>query len=212
MPDYEQTAQATEEMSLLTQALSEGEVYTTTFLQGIDELAVLAILKTRYSKDTFRYLMSCWSENEFGKDKRWCGNCSKCARIYAYLTAVGVNPMKEAGFKDDMFDISKKHLFNVFGQKATGTGWDAFGLNTNEQALAFYLSYLRGYRQGLLKEFQALPIFLETKNKIHHLLMEYFSLHNEQVTPPQWKKKIDRIIKSALHDFRLEVFNLVKGG
>lgn len=108
-----------------------------------------------------------------------------------------------------MFDVSKKHLFNVFGQKATGTGWDAFGLNTNEQSLAFYLSYLRGNKYGLLKEFRQSPLFFETKNKVHHLLKEYFSLHNEQVTPPQWKKKIDSIIKSALHDFRTEVFRLV---
>ncbi|OGG21380.1 hypothetical protein A3D03_05670 [Candidatus Gottesmanbacteria bacterium RIFCSPHIGHO2_02_FULL_40_13] len=209
LPDYEQTAQATEEMSLLTQALSEGEVYTTTFLQGIDEIAVLAILKTRYPKDTFRFLMSCWSETDFGKNKRWCGHCSKCARIYVYLTAIGVNPRKEAGFEDDMFDASKKHLFNVFGQKATGTGWDAFGLNTNEQSLAFYLSCLRGYKHGLLKEFKKSPLFLETRKKIHHLLKEYFSLHSEQVTPPQWKKKIDNIIRSTLQDFRTEIFRLV---
>jgi hypothetical protein len=84
VPDYEQSSQAVEELSILTQSLSEGEVYTTTFLQGLNELGIVAILQHRYAESTFPYLMSCWAENEHARDKRWCGACSKCARMYVY--------------------------------------------------------------------------------------------------------------------------------
>lgn len=210
LPDYEQSAQATEEMSLLTQSLSEGEVYTTTFLQGIDELAIIAVLKEKYSDNTFKFLMSCWSENEDGRNKRWCGNCSKCARIYCYLVAAGVSPQKETGFRDNMFAQGKEHLFNVFGHLATGTGWDAFGLNTSEQALAFYLSYCQGSRDYLVTKFRNSPLFAETQSNIGKLINEYFTLHQESITPPQWKRKVDHLLSSTLKIIRRKMIDKVK--
>ena len=208
IPDYEQSGQATEELSILTQALSEGEVYTTTFSQGLHELAIIGILKQKYFDKTFRYLMSCWSENEDGKNKRWCGNCSKCARIYVYMTAHGVRPQEDAGFEDNMFLPEKEPLFNVFGKNASGTGWDAFGLNTDEQALAFYLTYLRGNRDPLVQKFAQTEIFLNTKKRYDELMDEYLTLHKEYITPPQWKRKINRIFNQALLKVRKEIIRL----
>ncbi|MDZ7586152.1 MAG: hypothetical protein U0946_00215 [Patescibacteria group bacterium] len=207
LPDYEQSAQATEEMSLVTQALSEGEVYTTTFLQGLNELGIIGILKDRYNGQTFKYLMSCWSETDFGKHKRWCGECSKCARIYVYLMANGINPIKEAGFEDDMLQSSKAHLYNVFGQRASGTGWDAFALNIDEQNLAFYLAFKRGFRVEIIDKFITLSVFKEVEQRLEELVEEYFGLHNEHLTPPQWKKKIDRIFNESLNRIKKELLN-----
>lgn len=208
MTDYEQSGQATEEISLLTQSLTEGEVYTTTFLQGVHEIAILAILKHRYFQYSFEYLMSCWSEIEAGKNKRWCGNCSKCARIYIYLCANGVDPVAEAGFSDNMLNSSKRHLFNVFGNTATGTGWDAFGVNVDEQALAFYLAYKRGIQAPLITEFVESGLFERTKKRFFDLMKEYYHLHPENITPPQWKTKIDTILRSELTAIRKELFRL----
>lgn len=210
VPDYEQSNQATEELSILTQSLSEGEVYTTAFLQGLHELAILAILKNRYFKNTFKFLMSCWSETNAGKNKRWCGSCSKCARIYLYLTANGINPITQAGFKDNMLQLKNKNLYNVFGQTASGTGWDAFGLNFSEQALAFYLTYLRNAKDPLVKEFIKSPSFQYAKSNFKNLINEYYSLHPETITPPQWKSKIDKIFKTSLKNARKEINSLIK--
>ena len=207
-PDYEQSAQATEEISLLMQALSEGEVYTSTFLQGLEEIAIISILKNRYYKDTFKYLMSCWAEVEEAKNKRWCGNCSKCARIYAYLAAMGINPKNEAGFKDNMFEASKVMLFNVFEHKASGTGWDAFGLNRDEQSLAFYICYLRGVREPLIVKFSKTPLFKEVRRNYKAMVEEFFSLHEESTTPPQWKARLAKILKTSLNEVRRELLSL----
>jgi hypothetical protein len=208
IPDYEQSAQATEELSLLTQSLSEGEFYTTSFVQGINELTIIAILKQKYFATTFKYLMSCWAETEAAKDKRWCAHCSKCARLYVYMTANGIDPQREAGFEDNMFTDDKAELFNVFGSHATGTGWDAFGLNTDEQALAFYLTYLRGNRDPLVVRFSKSPLFAATKKRFNQLMKEYYYLHEEKVTPLQWRNKIHKIYKSALTDLRKEIRSL----
>jgi len=205
VPEFEQNYQATEEISLLTQALSEGEVYTSTFLQGLNDLAIVAILRDRYYNDTFKYLMSCWE----GEDrKRWCGNCSKCARLYLYISAMGVNPIKEAGFVDNMFLPEKSHLYNVFGRKASGSGWDSFGLNKEEQMLAFYICWLRGVDEPLVNEFAQSELFEETKNNFRDMVDEYFYLHEETTTPPQWKKKIDKIFNHSLRNVRKELRTL----
>lgn len=211
-PDWEQSALAIEELSLLTQSLSEGEVYTSTFLQGLNDLGIIGILKHRYYKDTFEYLMSCWSEEQFpeSKSKRWCGACTKCARLYIYLAANGIDPIKETGFEDNMLTKNKTHLFNVFGKKASGTGWDAFGLNTDEQALAFYIAFARGNRDPLVKQFSKSELYRETKQHFYELLHEYYGLHAEQTTPPQWKKKIHAIFTQSLIELRKELIQLHK--
>lgn len=209
-PDYDQSAQSVEELSIVTQSLSEGEVYTTTFLQGLNDLAIIAILKQKYFNNTFRFLMSCWAETESAKDKRWCADCSKCARIYVYLTANGIDPIKDAGFEDNMLVAEKAHLFNVFGAHATGTGWDAFGLNTEEQALAFYLTYLRGNRDPLVVKFAHSEMFNDTKMRFKNLLNEYYQLHPEQSMPPQWRRRINKIFNDSLKDSRLEIEKIVR--
>lgn len=211
-PDWEQSSPAIEELSLLTQSLSEGEVYTTSFLQGLNDLGIVGILKDRYYNNTFKYLMSCWSEKEFkgAKSKRWCGVCTKCARLYIYLVANGIDPIKEAGFEDNMLVENKINLFNVFGKKASGTGWDAFGLNTDEQALAFYIAFLRGNRDSLVKQFSKSKLYRETKQHFHELLNEYYGLHPEQTTPPQWKKKIHKIFEQSLTKLQKELISLHK--
>lgn len=207
VPDYEQSSQATEELSILTQALSEGEVYTTTFLQGLYEIAIVSILKDRYPK-ILKYLMSCWAENDSARDKRWCANCSKCARIYIFLVANGIDPIKDVGYKDNMLLKKFEKFYNVFGKLAVGTGFDSFGVNRDEQLIAFYLAYLRGNRGPLVLKFSKSPQFKEAESRFDDLVSKYFSLHKEFITPPQWKKKIDRIFESSLKKTRKEIKNL----
>lgn len=207
-PDYEQTSQATEALSMITQALSEGEVYTTNFLNGLNDLGIIAILKDRYAKKTFPYLMSCWAETPAAKNKRWCGECSKCARLYIYLLACGVDPVKEAGFVDNMLTSEKAPLYNVFGNKASGTGWDAFGLNVDEQSLAFYLAYLRGNRDRLTLRFYRSENRIMVEERYEELVEEYFGVHNEEIMPKKFEAKIRRIYDESLARARREIGKL----
>jgi len=194
IPDYEQSSGATQELSLLTESLTNNSFKTSTLLQGLHDLGIVAILKEGFYKETIPYLMSCWDSTQHS---RWCQCCSKCARMYLFLSANGIDP-KEAGFTENMFTEEKKGLFNVFGSHASGTGWDAMGLSTNEQALAFYLCTRRGHTDPLIKDFMLQPLYSYVKKNTDSLIEEYFSLHNEIITPSQWKKQVDRLYTSYL--------------
>lgn len=207
IPDYEQSGQATEELSLLIQALSEGEVYVSSFLQGLDEIAIIAILKQNFPQ-AFKYLMSCWAESQAAKNKRWCASCSKCARIFLYLSANGIDPLKQAGFKDNLFQLKFEKLFNVFENPVVGTGFDAFGTNRDEQLFAFYLTFLKGNRQPLIKKFADSYLKIEAQNRFNQLLDKYFKLKPEFLTPPQWKSKIDKFFSQNLNQIYTQAFRL----
>lgn len=206
MPDYEQSQEATQELSLLTQALSRGKVFTTTFLQGLYEVAIIGLLKNNY-RDLIKYLMSCWGEEEPAKEKRWCAACSKCARIYLFLVANGFNP-KEAGFQDNMLLSQFEHLFNVFNSRMTGSGYDTFITNRDEQLFAFYLAYLRGKKDPLVQKFAKAKEKKEAEKRFPELFEKYFSLHPESITPLQWKSQIDLIFTSTLQKFQKEIKSL----
>lgn len=205
VPEYEQAYQATEEMSLLTQAMSEGELYTSTFLQGLNDLAIVAVLKENYAKETFPYLMSCWDGSE---EKRWCGKCTKCARLYLYLSAMGVNPIEEAGFEDDMFSEDKIDLYNAFGEKASGLGWDSFGLNKEEQELSFYICAKLGYKSPLVEIFKNSEAFARVEENLTTMVDEYLGLHEEHTSPLIWRTQINEIYNKALKKVRDRVFSL----
>ena len=207
LPDFEQSAQATEELSLLSQSLSEGEVYVTTFLQGLNDLGIVGILRERYGLQPFKYLMSCWAETQAAENKRWCAECSKCARLYIYMLANGIDPQKEGGFQDDMLALEKKGLYNVFDQNASGTGWDAFGLNLEEQSLAFLMAIERGHQGPLLDLFKQTENYQQAMDHFEELVDEYYGLHDESTSPPQWKKKIDKMYAKTLKDLRYEILD-----
>jgi hypothetical protein len=207
MPTYEESDQAVEEISLVTQSLSEGEVSVISFLMGISNLGIMAVLKDRYYEGTFKYLMSCWAENKYAKDNRWCCHCTKCARTYMYLLSQGIDP-KVAGFRENMLKAEKMDLYNVFGKRASGTGWDAFGLNTEEQALAFYIAILRGFKAPLLSEFKRTPLFEEVKKDFKHLIEDYYSLHPERIIVGRWKPAINKILKESLEKSKEEILAL----
>lgn len=206
-PDFEQSGDATEELSLLSQSLSEGEVYVTTFLQGLNDLGIIGILRERYGLQSYKYLMSCWAETKAAEHKRWCAECSKCARLYIYMLALGIDPIKDAGFQDDMLQLEKKGLYNVFDTKASGTGWDAFGLNLQEQSLAFLIAIERGAKGPLLDLFKKSPNYTLAIDHFEELVDEYIGLHHETISPPQWKKKLDKIYKDTLKNLRYEVLD-----
>ncbi|MFA4827401.1 MAG: hypothetical protein WC596_04105 [Candidatus Shapirobacteria bacterium] len=197
VPDYEQSTQAVDEISLLTQSLSNGNVFTTSFLQGLDEITIISILAEEFSKNTFKNLMSCGSAHECA-ESRWCGKCSKCARLYLYLSANGINPLKEVGFGENMFKTSKQGLYNVFGQTAAGSLFDAFGLNTEEQAFAFYLCYLRGIKDPLVNKFTKTKYFKDVENRFDYFLNEYYRQHEERVTPSVCKQALSKLCEGIL--------------
>jgi hypothetical protein len=57
-------------------------------------------------------------------------------------------------------------------------------------------------------QFKKSPLFEYVKSKFHSLVSEYFGLHPEQTTPPQWKKKIHSLFKNSLSVVQKELSQL----
>jgi hypothetical protein len=207
MPQYEQSWQATEAMSAMTQTLSGGTVFTTSFLEGIYESGVIALLKARYH-NSLKYLMSCWAETKAAKFKRWCGICAKCARIYLYLLANNVDP-KFVGFKDNMLTADKADLFEIFHADDDMGG--ALATDKEEQLLAFYILCLQGRQDALVKRFKKSAHYNYVKKNFKGLVTRYYTLHNEIVTPTAWRKKLHAIINGVLTKRVNELYRLQKG-
>lgn len=204
--DFEQSSQATEEMSHLTQNL--GGTKCTNFLMGLHDLGIFSVLKNYYRKN-LKYLMSCWAETSDAKNNRWCENCSKCARTFLFLSASGIDPIKETGFKSNLFEKKYEGLFNLFGEMKTAKfTFESTGTSRNEQLLAFYLCYLRKNKSPLVEKFTKSPLFKEAKSRFPELLKEYYSLHEISDTPQELKNKIDKIFNSALKKSLTEIRNL----
>jgi hypothetical protein len=204
---YEQSAEATEELSILTESLTEGEVYVSTFLQPLYDSGIITMLKRKYRTNTFEYLMSCWAENKNAQNKRWCATCSKCARLYLLMTAAGIDPMHEAGFEDNMFVTSKRGLYNVFTTDSQ-EGGDQYGLNTNEQALAFYICWLSGNRSPLVQEYRTTTYFADVQENFEKYLNKYYCVQEDINIPPQWKKRLLTLYERELKAERKELMKL----
>ncbi len=206
MPQYEQSWQATEAMSAVTQTLSGGTVFTTSFLEGIYESGVIALLKARYHS-SLKYLMSCWAETKAAKFNRWCGVCAKCARMYLYLLANDVDPAF-VGFKTNMLAKNKADLFEIFHSPKDMGG--ALATDREEQLLAFYILCLKGCEEPLVQRFKKSPHFNFVQKNFKSLVARYYSLHAEAITPAPWRGKLHAIINGVLKKRVSELYKLQK--
>lgn len=208
MFDYEQSHHATAELSTITKNLTNGNVNCTNLLEGLYEIAITGILKQQYPQ-SLKYLMSCWAENSKAKECRWCEHCSKCARIYIFLTANGIEP-KDVGFKNSMLTEKKENLFSIFETKSQTKSitYDSLGINREEQLLAFYLTALRENQSPLIKKFKKSALFPEIKKRAKSLLKKYYSLHPENMSPKKLRPHLNKILSSALKKSLTELNSL----
>ncbi len=165
-------------------------------IEPIHEIAIMKILHHRYPEYA-KYQMSCFSEEPTAKNRRWCGLCSKCARIYIYLLAVGVNPEK-VGFKEDMLTEKKKYLYALFGTNNKGAGvYDQSGLGRDEQLLGFYLAYKHGAKGKLMDIFKR-DYFFEAKKREKELRQKFFGIHTTNSLSYDLKRRVLRIYQEEL--------------
>ncbi len=144
-----------------------------------------------------RYQMSCWSETRQAKKKRWCGHCSKCARIYIFFLALGLDP-KTVDFKDEMLSSKNRRYYSIFDKADGGLdGYDATRLGRDEQILAFYLAYKRGLRGGIMNDFIRERL-TEAGRRERELRHTFFSLYPANTVPEELKPQVLSIFKREL--------------
>jgi len=175
-------------------------------IEPLYEIAIMKILHYRYS-EIGKYQMSCFAEEEPARTKRWCGVCSKCARIYIFLRALGISP-RRVGFNQEMLSERKHHLYSLFqdgnGEVKDST-YDQSGLGRDEQLLAFYLAFKKGVKGALISEFQK-KYLREARKREKELREKYFGTHTINTIPSELKGHLLRIYKEELQDLGGRVF------
>ncbi len=155
-------------------------------VEPIHEIFITFILHRRYP-EIGRFQMSCFSETEEAKKKRWCGVCEKCARMYIFLKALNISP-ERVGFYNNMLTKNKEKYYVIFNNKVD-SAYGGSGLGKDEQILAFYLAYKNGVKGDLINKFKKRYLSYAEKNK-ERLVNEFFGIHSSYSIPSELRRKI----------------------
>jgi len=138
--------------------------------------------------------MSCFSEEEEAKKRQWCGVYEKCARIYIFFKALGINPMKVGFYNNDILSAKKDDLYVIFNKASEKSAYGGSSLGRDKQLLAFYLAFRRGVNGELMKKFKSLHL-AEVEKRKYELVKKYFGIHSSFSLPSTLRKKVLRIFE-----------------
>lgn len=195
-PVYEQSAEWTGQIGDLVHMLGIKNLKVGSLIEPIHEIAIIKILHHRYPKIA-KYQTSCFAEKPEAKDHAWCGNCSKCARMYIFFLANNVDPAK-IGIPTNMLKLKYKNKFSLFENgNIKDSGYDQSRLGRDEQLLAFLLAYKNGYKGQLIDLFKSLYL-KEAKRREGELRKKFFSIHSTNTLPKELKDKVLNIFREEL--------------
>ena len=185
----DQTAAVMALQDNMARLFTNGQAQVKSSLQPLEEVNIFYILHHRYPK-LGQMQFSCSAEKPLLKGSQWCHNCYKCARMFLFARACGLNPFN-LGFKKDL--LLKKGMFNHY------FGSDVKSGSVIELDFAFYAAYKR----------QVPSIYHELfkKNKLPVLkpwpwYKRYFSkIHENYNLPLPYQARLFKIFNEELKSF-----------
>lgn len=202
-PVYEQSHSWLLSNSVLASLVGGNSLTIGSIIEPLYEIAIIKILHERYPEFA-KYQSSCDPEDKDKEElsgRRWCENCSKCARIFIFLLAHGVDP-QIIGFENWLLGEKHKSLYAIFDLSSEKSySYDQSGAGKDEQLLAFYLASKKGTKGILIDEFVK-NYQEEVEKKEDSLRKKYFGIHSTTTVPSLYRKNL-------LHIFREELDSLV---
>jgi len=199
-PVYEQSVKWLEQMNDLLQMLGIKNLEVGSLIEPLHDLAIIKILHHRYP-EVAKYQTSCFAEKPEAKFSRWCGNCSKCARLFILFLAHDIDPAK-IGISTNMLSLKHKNKYALFENgNGKDSGYDQSGLGRDEQLLAFFLAYKNGKKGELIDLFKSLYL-KEAERREKELREKYFGIHSTKTLPKELKDKLLNIYQEELKDLR----------
>lgn len=199
-PAYDQSHLWTVHVNQITQMLSGRSVFTGSLIEPLMDMMIQHILANRYP-EIAKYQMSCFTENEFGKDYHWCHNCLVCAKMYLLCVGSGINP-RLIGLKNDMLKKEYQNYYTIFGGKSDLT-YANTEVARDEQLFAFYSAIKKGVKGDLIDEFIKRGLFEEAKSREDELFNKYCSIYEPISLPKELKNDVLSIYKEELSLFEL---------
>ena len=199
---YDQSSHWTIQQDVMLRALTGGSAGVGSLVGPLNEIAVVKCLHEGYP-ELAKYQMSCFCEDEVTREHRWCCNCSKCARNYAFIKAIGGDP-ERVGFWRDMFSEECAPLYSAMNGKET-YGFDRSGLGREEQELALLMAGEEDPNDPFLRRFRAktdLGVRCDNSDGdlLGYLKDYYFTPQEYPVIPGELKERIyeiyNRLLKS----------------
>ena len=192
---YDQSPNWSVQLNQLIKTITGNSVQTGSIIEPLMDLLVQRILVHRYPQYA-KYQMSCFSENEFGKNYKWCQNCNVCATIYLLCKAMKIDP-KIVGFTKDLLSYEYKNHYTVFD---TERNYCNSGLINEEQLFAFYLACKNGISSELTDYFKETSLYAETKENEDDLRKKFFRLYESFSNQKELKETVLSIFKEELNE------------
>ncbi len=199
-PVFEQSCEWLLSSNAIAKVMGSNSIFAS-LVEPIHELAIMKILHYRYPQIA-KYQMSCFADEDQAKTKRWCGVCTKCARIYIFMLALGINP-RRVGFTENMLLNKKKKLYTIFsnGDGVKDSAYAESGIGRDEQLLAFLMAYQKGVKGPLMDLF--IKKFLKiAKHKEKKLRKIYFGIHTTKTLTYDLTKPLMKIYEEELESLR----------
>ena len=191
-PCYDQTHEWTVQLNQITNMITAITVLTGSLIEPLMDMMIQRILIRRYPEYA-KYQMSCFTENEAGRDYHWCQECNVCAKMYLLSVASGMDP-KKIGFTKNMLERKNKNLFTIFGKKSNLPYLNS-GLGHKEQIFAFYLASKNSSSGDLVSEFRESKLFDEAKEQEEDLRKIFLKIYDSISVPQELKQNVYSIYK-----------------
>jgi len=197
---YDQSSHWTRQLDIVMRLLTNGSAKVGSLVGPLNEIAVIKCLHQAFP-ELAKYQMSCFCDLPEAEEHRWCCNCSKCARNYAFLKAIGVDPEK-LGFWSDMFNEECKKFFSIWEGEET-YGFDRSGLGKGEQELALFLAYKNKSDNEFLQDFMKRSRYNnrdsdegETGEIFKRDYAFYFGIQDYTAIPSELREEVYNIYRS----------------
>ena len=200
---YDQSSHWTIQQDVMLRTLTGGSAGVGSLVGPLNEIAVVKCLHEGYP-ELAKYQMSCFCEDEATLEHRWCCNCSKCARNYAFIKAIGGDPGR-VGFWREMFSEECAPLYSAMNGKET-YGFDRSGLGREEQELALLMACMEDPGDQFLRRFRAeTDLGVRCDNSDGDLLRDlkeyYFTPQEYPAMPEELRDRVyeiyNRLLKGA---------------
>jgi 7-cyano-7-deazaguanine synthase in queuosine biosynthesis len=192
-PSFDQTKAWMKEQDRLVKTMTSGKTSIMSVIEPLTNIAIIRVLHKRYG-EFGKYEVSC-DCLDASTEKRWCQNCSKCARLSLFMKANNVS-VKNIGFKRNLLEKRYKKLYCLFRGKETDV-YEKSEEARDEQLLAFYMAYrndVKGYLIDLFKK----TFLEEAKKREDELIKMFFSIYESDSMPEKIKQSVDRIYNEEL--------------
>ncbi len=199
-PCFDQSHEWTVHIDQITQMFSGRSVRTGSLIEPLMDMMVQRTLVHRYPQYA-KYQMSCFTENEYGREYRWCHNCSVCAKMYLLCAGGGVDP-RAVGFRHDMLTAENRRFFTLFGDRSALT-YANTATAKDEQLFAFYSAALKGVKSELVEWFRQSEHFQVARSREDELMKKFCTVYEPISMPAELKALVMPILREEVASFEL---------